>query len=147
MMSKSAFARSRESAESRPYAKRRTSGPYYLIMLDSSGTKIDSAIDNRNSTISGFHMLLTCPPSCVSCPPRSCPLKSGHGLLSSREPKQRAARAGITLTTPVIVRHRGKATTRYNGSQSKRVFHLSFNFKDVVKTITQPGKIDIDQPR
>lgn len=65
MMSKSAFARSRESSESRSYAKRRTSGRYDSTKLDSglasSGTKIDSAIDNLLiSTISGLHLLLSC---------------------------------------------------------------------------------------
>jgi hypothetical protein len=54
-------------------------------------------------------------------------------------------RAGITLTTPVIVRHRGKATTRYNGSQSKDVSHLSF--KNVVNIIQPNSEINNDQPR
>lgn len=64
----------------------------------------------------------------------------------SLEPRAEGTCSARASTTPVIVRHMGKATTRYNGSQSKGVSQLSF--KDVVKIIIQlDSEINNDQPR
>jgi hypothetical protein len=155
MMSKSAFARSRESHQNQDHMQRKErAGVTISTSLDSglriSGTKIDSAIDNLlNSTISGFHLLPAADLLPVVCfVPTSVlpPEKAGTAFsrAESRRNVQRARPSNCLPRSSCVIGIRPRKG--YNGSQSERVSHLSF--KNVLKNITQPNsEINNAQPR